>query len=117
MRPERPQRQALLDPPAVFSRATAVLVVVCVLCPTLAAVDEAPAKANQCLPCHGKDGISTGPEFPNLAGQKATYLTKALRDYRSGKRQDEQMSLMAKGLSDSDITQLSEYYESLAANK
>ena len=56
-----------------------------------------------------------GPEFPNLAGQKATYLTKALRDFRSGKRQDEVMSLMAKNLSDTEITQLAEYYESLGA--
>ena len=75
---------------------------------------EPPAKAVQCFQCHGKDGIGLGPDFPNLAGQKATYLVKALRDFRSGKRQDEVMGLMAKPLTDAEINQLAEYYESLA---
>ena len=83
------------------------------LCTPAATAAEPPAKAVQCFPCHGKDGVGLGPEFPNLAGQKATYLTKALRDFRSGKRQDEVMSLMAKPLTDAEITQLAEYYESL----
>ena len=85
------------------------------VCIPVAVAVEPPAKAVQCFQCHGKDGIGLGPDFPNLAGQKATYLVKALRDFRSGKRQDEVMSLMAKPLTDAEITQLAEYYESLGA--
>jgi cytochrome c553 len=70
----------------------------------------APAKANQCFACHGADGISKMPDAPNLAGQNEAYLVKALNDFKSGKRENEMMSLMAKGLSDEDIAQLAAYY-------
>jgi len=74
---------------------------------------KAPPKAVQCAACHGPNGIGTGPAFPNLAGQKADYLVKALRDFRSGKRQDEVMSVMAKGLTSEEIDELAQYYEAL----
>ena len=83
--------------------------------PCLAA--DPPSKVVQCAACHGKDGIGTGPTFPNLAGQKVTYLMKAMRDDRSGKRSDEVMSIMAKDLKDEEITQLAAYYESLGEKR
>lgn len=72
------------------------------------------AKAVQCATCHGMKGIATLPEAPNLAGQNAVYLAKALRDFKSGARKDEMMSLMVASLSDSDIENLAEFYASLA---
>ncbi len=79
--------------------------------PVLAA-DPAAAKskAAQCAACHGADGIAVLPDAPNLAGQNEVYLAKALRDYRSGARKHEQMTVMAKGLSDKDIENLAAYY-------
>lgn len=71
-------------------------------------------KAVQCATCHGMNGIATLPEAPNLAGQNAIYLAKALRDFKSGARKDEMMSLMVASLSDSDIENLAEFYASLA---
>ncbi|HEY9279202.1 MAG TPA: cytochrome c [Eoetvoesiella sp.] len=71
------------------------------------------AKAAQCAACHGPNGIATLPTAPNLAGQNATYLVKALRDYKSGARKDEMMSLMAAGLSDADIEDLAAYYSGI----
>ncbi|GGD78327.1 cytochrome c [Caballeronia grimmiae] len=83
--------------------------------PSLAAGDvkAGRTKAAQCQACHGLDGMSKLPEAPNLAGQTEEYLVKALNDFRSGARQNEMMTMMAKGLSDADIANLAAYYHSL----
>lgn len=70
-------------------------------------------KAAQCAACHGANGIAVQPETPNLAGQVEDYLAKALKDYRSGARKHDQMTLMAKPLSDKDIANLAAYFSSL----
>lgn len=66
-----------------------------------------------CAACHGMNGISPIEEWPNLAGQKAGYLAKAMKDYRDGGRTDPVMSGMATGLSDQEIEDLAAYYSSL----
>ena len=86
--------------------------------PALAAGEAAPAKvvpakAPQCFACHGANGIATMPDAPNLAGQNEGYLSKTLQEFRSGARQHEVMSLMAKGLSDQDIAQLAAYFSKI----
>jgi cytochrome c553 len=48
--------------------------------------------------------------YPRLAGQHRDYLVFALEGYRSGDRKNAIMSGFAKGLSDQDIRDLSEYY-------
>lgn len=70
-------------------------------------------KAVLCASCHGAQGISHSPLWPNLAGQKAAYLEKQLKDFRSGKRQDPMMMPLAKALSDEDIANLATYYSEL----
>lgn len=72
-----------------------------------------PAKAGQCFACHGSDGVSKEPDAPNLAGQNEIYLVKTLKDFRSGARMHEVMSLMAKNLSDTDIDQLAAYFNGI----
>ena len=47
-----------------------------------------------CALCHGPIGIATLPNAPNLAGQQAIYLQEQLKNYRSGKRQNEVMGLI-----------------------
>ena len=74
----------------------------------------ARAKAGQCFVCHGADGLAKVPDAPNLAGQNGAYLVKALKDYRSGKRENEVMSMMAKNLSDEDIALVASYFSSIA---
>ena len=71
------------------------------------------AKATSCAGCHGVNGISNNPEWPNLAGQKQAYLKSALKMYRDGIRKNAMMSAMAKNLSDADIANLAAYYASL----
>ena len=76
-------------------------------------------KANTlCISCHGPKGISTMPvvpgmTVPNLAGQYADYLAKALKDYRSGARNNPSMTGMSAGLTDEDIENLAAYFSSL----
>ncbi len=71
------------------------------------------AKAVQCQTCHGMDGMAKIPEAPNLAGQNEDYLIKALNDFKSGARQNEMMTVVAKPLSDADIANLAAFYHSL----
>ena len=69
-------------------------------------------KSITCQACHGVDGKAITPEYPNLGGQYESYLVKALRDYRDGRRSNPLMSPMAAGLSDQDIDDLAAWYAS-----
>ena len=66
-----------------------------------------------CQTCHGLDGKAKIPEAPNLAGQSELYLVKALKDYRSGARKNDMMSLVAPTLEDKDIDDLAAYYAAI----
>ena len=83
--------------------------------PAVAAGDAAAGrkKIHMCQPCHGSDGISKLPEAPNLAGQTELYLAKSLNDYKSGVRKNEQMSVVAPGLSAEDVADFAAYYSSI----
>lgn len=71
--------------------------------------------ARACLVCHGLDGVGTNPMVPNIGGQSGVYLAKALRDFRDGRREDPQMSIVAQGLSDAEISDLAAWYASITA--
>ena len=70
-------------------------------------------KASVCAVCHGLDGIAKNPDAPNLAGDNANYIMKQLHAFQSGARQHEQMTIIAKGLSEDDIANLAAWYSSL----
>lgn len=53
------------------------------------------------------------PNAPHLAGQPAIYLTEQLKNYRSGKRAHEVMSVIAKPLTDAEIDNLAAWYASI----
>jgi cytochrome c553 len=69
--------------------------------------------ATQCQVCHGMDGIGTNPTVPNIGGESEMYLTKQLQDFREGRRVNEQMSIMAEGLTDEQIAHLAAWYGSI----
>jgi cytochrome c553 len=69
--------------------------------------------AQVCSVCHGANGLSTLPNAPNLAGQPAIYFTEQMKAYRSGKRTNEVMSVIAKSLNEQDIDNLAVWYESI----
>lgn len=70
-------------------------------------------KATDCVACHGEDGLGTAPNFPVLAGQYADYLVRALKQYRSGERNNAVMAPWAANLSDADIADLAAHFSSL----
>ena len=74
--------------------------------------DAGKEKSRPCAACHGADGNSAAPDFPRLAGQHASYITKALRDYRSGARKNPIMGPQAEKLTDRDIADLAAYFSS-----
>lgn len=76
-------------------------------------IEAGREKSAVCAMCHGQDGISLVPIYPNLAGQKAGYLALQLEAFRRGERVNIAMSSHAQKLSDQDIADLSAYYASL----
>jgi cytochrome c553 len=73
-------------------------------------IGVAPAAAQTCAACHGPDGVGILPEYPVIAGQHGDYIERALKDYRSGKRQNAIMSGFAGQLADADIAALAAYF-------
>lgn len=79
-------------------------------------IDIEKAGATVCAGCHGMDGKSVVPGFPNLAGQDLTYLKNQLKNFRDKTRTGGQSAIMvgmAAGLSDEDINNLAMYFSSL----
>ena len=71
----------------------------------------APAKVRTlCQNCHGENGVAVLPGAANLSGQQKEYLQAQLREFRSGQRQNPQMSVVAKTLSDAEIDEVAEWY-------
>jgi cytochrome c553 len=71
------------------------------------------ARSMSCAGCHGANGISNSPMWPNLAGQKEAYLASQLQMFKDGRRNNLMMSPQARDLSDADIANLAAYYASL----
>lgn len=75
-------------------------------------VEAGREKSSSCVACHGEVGVSSNPEWPNLAGQHPDYLVHALQAYKSGDRQNALMNGQAAGLSTQDMRDLAAYYSS-----
>ena len=80
---------------------------------TAGEIDNGKTKAQSCAMCHGPNGISQMPGAPNLAGQSAMYVVQQLKNFRNGKRSSEIMNVIAKPLSDADISDLAAWFESI----
>jgi cytochrome c553 len=82
---------------------------------------EGKNKAVTCSACHGAEGNSVNPTWPNIAGQNAKYLVAQLKAFQPGEngepalRSDPLMTSMAAPLSDQDIRDLAVYFEGLPA--
>lgn len=94
---------------------TSVFAVATVFSQPLLAADIAAGKAKSvtCSACHGSNGISAIPMYPNLAGQKEQYLVLQIKAFRDGERKNMVMAPMVASLSDTDIANLAAYYASL----
>jgi len=80
--------------------------------PVAGSAEKGQAKAAPCVACHGVNGNSVNPEWPNLAGQHESYIRRQLAAFKSDQRQDPLMTPMAKPLSEEDMADLGAYFAS-----
>jgi cytochrome c553 len=83
--------------------------------PTIVSADGKPeagaAKAAVCSACHGPNGHSINPLWPNLAGQHASYTFEQVKAIQKGdKRANPTMQPLVANLSDEDIRDIAAYY-------
>ncbi len=111
-------RNSALKSTAVYSLVSGLACVLLVFSSQSLAQGSAEAgqaKAVSCGACHGIDGNSLSPAWPNLAGQHASYFIRQLEAYQNGERQDALMTTLASGLSAEDMADLAAYYATLPA--
>jgi cytochrome c553 len=102
----------------VAARLRSVLAAVLVLPMPLLAADAATIERaekivhGKCFICHGIEGETSSQAFPRLAGQHATYLSRQLADFQSGRRKSGTMQPMVDGLTAEDFAALGDYFES-----
>lgn len=70
-------------------------------------------KSVACVPCHGSAGVAEGAQWPNLAGQHASYLLHSLEQYKSGAREDLLMGPMIGALDEQALKELAAFYAAL----
>lgn len=64
-----------------------------------------------CTACHGPDGNSPDAQWPNIAGQHASYTYQQLKDFKAGEdRSNSQMSGIVADLSEEDMRDLAAWY-------
>ena len=68
---------------------------------------------NLCSQCHGDKIIPFVQSYPNIKGQKSSYILKQLRDFKSDSRQDLYMQSVLKSLSDKDLQDVAAFYSTL----
>jgi cytochrome c553 len=81
----------------------------------LGAADPARGEelARKCSRCHGEKGVSEDPVDVNIAGLRASYIYKQLRDYKDGKRASKDMIRRVRRLDDQQMADLAVWYASL----
>ena len=100
----------------VMVRVALAWALACGISAAQADVQVGRAKARMCAVCHGEFGMSVLANAPNLAGQPEAYLAEQLKAYRSGKRSNEIMTVIAKPLTDSEIADIASWFASIAVD-
>jgi cytochrome c553 len=76
-----------------------------------ASAEEGAKKAGAvCVACHGVDGNSVNPEWPNLAGQNAAYTYEQLQLFKQKKRNNPLMTPVAETLTEQEMRDLAAYF-------
>ena len=72
--------------------------------------DAGATKAAVCTACHGVNGNSSNPEWPNLAGQNAAYIREQLAMFKARKRVNEIMYPIIAQMTEQDFADLAAYF-------
>ena len=73
-------------------------------------------KAAVCVACHGVNGNSVNPEWPNLAGQNAAYIREQLAMFKSKQRNNPVMQPIVDPLSDQDFADIAAFFAAQTPN-
>lgn len=65
-----------------------------------------------CIACHGEDGNSALPGYPNIAGQNARYLFRQMQLMRDGRRDPKLMGPQLDNMTDQDLYDMATFYAS-----
>jgi len=71
---------------------------------------KAANAAAVCAACHGADGNSAVSMYPKLAGQHPEYITKQLKNFKAGERNNAIMAGMVAALTPEDMENLGAYF-------
>src|SRR5438105_8861923 len=92
------------------------LSVVLMIAPFARAADIEAGKAKVatvCAACHGANGVSVSDAIPNLAAQRAGYITAQLKALKEGTRKNDIMNAIASQLSADEMANVAAYFASL----
>ena len=95
-----------------------VVIAAIAACSMISQVQASDVKAGEelgksvCAGCHGADGVSPTPMWPNLKAQKAQYLVKQLEAFKAGTRKDQMMEPIASALTQKQIDDVAAYFAS-----
>jgi cytochrome c553 len=78
--------------------------------PAAGSAEAGATKAAVCTACHGPSGNSVNPEWPNLAGQNASYLTEQLVLFKSKKRHNPVMQPIVDTVPEADFPDIAAYF-------
>jgi len=84
--------------------------VLCVAFAATAAQADGKAKAMVCTACHGADGNSSNPIWPNLAAQNPAYIVAQLKAFKAGTRQNASMAPMVASLEPGDMVEIADFF-------
>jgi len=76
--------------------------------------DGLAQKVETCTDCHGAAGLPTRPDVPIIWGQEFYYLYVQLKDYKAGRRQNDDMSDIVASLSKQEMRELAQHFSSQA---
>lgn len=76
------------------------------------AMDAGLERSAICSTCHGPDGNSKKPEYPNLASQNPTYIIEQMYKFKDGRRKNFVMQTLVRSFNLEDKINLAVYFSS-----
>jgi cytochrome c553 len=78
-----------------------------------AAAQTLQDKIAACTACHGETGQPSDPNIPSIGGQPKLFVMYQLFFYREGRRKSPEMNTVTQGMTDAELTAISEHVAGL----
>ena len=95
---------------AVFNGGIATILLALLASPSLADGPSEAALSQTCNGCHGWNGVSQGESIPSIAGLNADFMTKAMEQFKEGRRSATIMDRIAKGYKTYELRKVARYF-------